>query len=94
MANPCVLVEDSSTSDFEATDPELGCSEPEEEAGIDESNQSQGDIRKFWLLLVVLCTAVGVSSLLTVYVAIYLADQYLGSPNTFSTVRDLYYFPL
>lgn len=92
MSNPCVLFEDTSTSDFEAADPEYGSSEPEEESEVDEAvNETQDEKRISWL---VLGTAVGVPIVtLTFCLAVYLADKFLGS-NTIFNVRDIYYFPL
>ena len=93
MANPCVLFEDTSTSDFEAADPELGSSESEEDSEVDEDvNETQDENRISWL---VLGTAVGVPIVtLTFCLALYLTDKYLESPNTNSNVRDIYYFLL
>ena len=95
-ANPCVLYEDTSTSDFEARDPELGSSESEEDSEVDENvNETQDENRISWL---VLGTAVGVPIVtLTFCLALYLTDKYLESlesPNTNSNVRDIYYFLL
>ena len=51
MSNPCVLFEDTSTSDFEAADPEHGSSESEEESEVDEDvNETQDEKRISWLV--------------------------------------------
>ena len=79
MANPCVLYEDTSTSDAE-----LGNSDPkdesEDESEVDEDNQNQDDKHISWL---VLGTSIGVPIVtLTFCLTIYLTDKYLGSPFT------------
>ena len=90
MANPCVVYEDTSTSDPELGNPEdedESEGEPEDEA----ENESEVDVDQdnkpiSWL---VLGTSIGVPIVtLTFCLTIYLTDKYLGSPYNTPTISN------